>query len=89
MYIILDGDLMTDKETAHEYLKETLNAPEHYGDNLDALWDIVSSYSKPINIKLINKEKLIENLGYYGSHLILIFQDVMEENTNINFILED
>lgn len=89
MDIILDGSLMQNKEMAHEYLKEMLKAPEYYGNNLDSLWDILTSYSRPISIKLINKEKLIDYLSYYGTHLILVFEDAMDENPNIMFVLED
>lgn len=89
MEIILDGNLMQNKEMTHEYLKEMLKAPDYYGSNLDSLWDMLTTYSEPISIKLINKEKLIDYLEYYGVHLILVFEDAMDENQNITFVSED
>lgn len=89
MRILLDGDLMKTKEEAHEYIGQLLKVPDHYGHNLDALWDLVSTISSPIEIRLINKEKLIDYLGYYGEHLILVFEDAMDENKNIIFTSED
>ena len=40
--IILDGNVLSDAAAVHEYLMETLNFPEHYGKNLDALYDCLT-----------------------------------------------
>ena len=37
--IILDGNILASQEKAHIYLKEKLELPEYYGENLDALYD--------------------------------------------------
>lgn len=83
--VILDGSSMKNREMLHIYLKERLKTPEYYGENLDALWDILSTYSEPIEIELKNEENLIENLGSYGQSIIRVFKDAEEENKNINF----
>ncbi len=86
--VVLDGQMMKDKAVAHEYIKEMLDFPSYYGRNLDALWDLLSCYSNPLEIHLINKEKLEGYLGYYGSYLIQVFIDAGEENENISFSFE-
>lgn len=83
--ITLNGKKMDTKEKAHLYIKRKLNTPEYYGKNLDALWDVLSSYNEPIIISLKNKDKLIENLGDYGESIIGVFQDAEKENDNISF----
>ncbi len=83
--IILDGREMISKEEAHLHIKERLQSPEYHGNNLDALWDVISSYSESIEISLRNKEELIENLGRYGNSLIQVFQDAQKENYNVKF----
>lgn len=83
--VILDGSSMKNREMVHIYLKQRLKTPEYHGENLDALWDVLSSYSEPIEIELKNEEKLIENLGNYGQSLIRVFKDAGEKNENINF----
>ena len=83
--IELNGENMKTRQGTHKYLKEKLKLPEYYGENLDALWDILSTYSKSIKISLINKNELIKNLEDYGYALISVFQDIEEENTNIKF----
>lgn len=87
--IIIDGRSMGTKEMAHLHLKWALKAPKYYGKNLDALWDILSTYDKAVNISLINKEYLIADLGDYGQSLIEVFIDAEKENENISFQVEN
>ena len=86
--IILDGKKMTNREEGHNYLKEMFDFPDYYGKNLDALWDILTSMSEPIAIKLVNKNSLIENLGTYGENIVTVFLDATKSNPNITFIIE-
>nr|WP_300095618.1 barstar family protein [Sedimentibacter sp.] len=86
MEIILDGKLMTDKTAAHKYIKEQLDFPGYYGENLDALWDVLSTTSKSITIYLINEHEITERLGEYGKLLLGVFQDASFENDNLCFI---
>lgn len=83
--IILDGEKMTSVENTHQYLATKLDFPKYYGKNLDALWDILSTVSEPVLIKLVNREKLINYLGDYAASLISIFFEVAEENEKIHF----
>lgn len=87
--IILDGRYMKNKELTHLYLKEKLETYGYYGENLDALWDILSTYSYPVEIKLINEYRLIESLGDYGKSILEVFKDAQEENHNIKFTIID
>lgn len=83
--IILDGKKMTTRAMAHDYLKCLLTLPNYYGRNLDGLWDILSTYSEPITISLINGNALIESLGDYGQAIIDVFQDADKDNDTIHF----
>ena len=45
--------------SVHREIKEKLNLPEWYGENLDALWDaLVGIVKTPINIKIIFNPKI-------------------------------
>ena len=87
--VILDGKYMKNKKLVHLYIKFQLESNQYFGSNLDALWDVLSTYSEPIKIGLINKDKLIENMGDYGESIIKVFQDAEEENRNIEFEISD
>lgn len=81
----LNGKKMKTKEGCHLYIKKKLKNQEYHGNNLDALWDVLSSHSDPIEISLKNKDELIEHLGKYGESLIKVFEDVAKENNCVKF----
>jgi len=74
---------MTSKERAHEYLKDMLDFPEYYGNNLDALCDLLNEKTEPVEIRLINSLDMVKLLGTYGNSLLDVFKDVSIENENI------
>lgn len=80
---ILNGKRMTSKRAAHEYIKRKLEFPDYYGENLDALWDILTTISQPLVIVLLNSELIYSNLEDYGRALVGVFAEAMEENPNI------
>ncbi len=87
--LIIDGKNIHNKEIFYMYIRRQLDSCEYYGDNLDALWDVLSTYDKHITIRFINKELLIENLADYGQSIINVFQDGAEENHNISLEISD
>ena len=72
--IILDGGKMTDRAAAHEYIAEMMAFPEWYGNNLDALWDLLSEGVER-EIELINSAVMLNALGAYGCRLLQCFFD--------------
>lgn len=78
--IVLDGNKMKSRELAHRYIKQKLELPEYYGENLDALWDVLTTYDINTKIRLINTDGLLEHLGDYGESLITLFEDFKKEN---------
>ena len=87
--IRLNGAKMIDKATTHAYLKRKLNLPDYYGENLDALWDCLSTDFSKKKIIIHNPETIIENLGPYGRLIIKLFQEVVEENECIQVDIEN
>lgn len=55
MKYVLDASKMTDKAISHAYLKEVLNLPEYYGNNLDALHDCLEEMTD-VEIVVENEE---------------------------------
>ncbi len=81
----LDGKKMNSIEQAHKYISEKLQFPDYYGENLDALWDMLGEIFEPTVIELINAKDLKKNLGQDAESLIDVFLDAEEENENIEF----
>ena len=42
---ILDGDVLVDVSEVYRQFAATFDAPEHFGNNPDALWDLLTDYS--------------------------------------------
>lgn len=85
--IILDGCKMKSRNEAHKYIKDMFRFPDYYGENLDALWDLLSVYSNEISIYFINEENAKESLGEYADLMIGVFQEAASENDNIYFAI--
>ena len=76
--IILDGRLMV--ENPHEYIKEQLEFPDYYGNNLDALYDCLG--------EVYNKTIIIMHSSEVDEKIIATFSDAAEENPYLTLILD-
>ena len=61
-----------------------LQLPDYYGENLDALWDILSSWNEPLAIIIEKPTRFVEQLGGYGESVLQLLQDAEEENAMIS-----
>ena len=82
--VSLDAKKMVEKEKMHEYLAKKFDLPEHYGRNLDALFDCLCEINEPTLIKLKNKNALEAGLK---ESLTRLFYDVCAENELVKFEL--
>ena len=83
MNVILDGNLILDREMLHDVLAEELHLPEWYGRNLDALYDCLTDVREETMITLRNRDALEEHLGSYGHRLMRLLEDVTLDNPNV------
>lgn len=88
-YVLLDGSKMTSKETIHAYLASTMNFPDYYGTNLDALWDVLTTISEPVDITLINKQELMNHLNEYANALLALMHEASKVNEKVIFNIID
>lgn len=82
MHIILDGKQITNCDELHAFFKKTLNFPDYYGNNFDALNDILYEYLN-LSITIINSDILLNNL----KNNFFILLDILKDN-NINVLLK-
>lgn len=72
----------------HNEIREKLELPEWYGNNLDALWDMLTGFIEtPIEITVIYKpeNKAAENLKENVLKVIEIFKEASEEDEDLKF----
>ena len=70
----------------HNETREKLELPEWYGDNLDALWDMLTGFIEtPIEVTVIYKpeNKMAENLKESVLKVIETFKEASEEDEEI------
>lgn len=75
MQVIIDGRNITDKKMLHAYLKEQCKFPDYYGNNLDALYDVLTDRSEPLEIRVEHAAELKELLCGYGEAFIETLED--------------
>ncbi len=85
MLVVLDGRKMTDKQTLHACLKEQCRFPEYYGNNLDALYDVLTDREEPLEIHLEHADELKELLCGYGEAFIEALEDAAASGRNFTF----
>lgn len=59
--VTLNGDKITSVSDLHQTLKEQLELPDYYGENLDALWDCLTGW---VGMPLLIEWKNIEKAGF-------------------------
>ena len=77
--------------SVHKEIKEKLELPEWYGENLDALWDaLIGIAQTSIIVKIIFKPQTISSkkLTPYINEVINVFNEAVEKCNEINVIIE-
>lgn len=72
----------------HTEIKEKLELPEWYGNNLDALWDMLTGYIEtPINITVIFEPNTdsAKELEESVLKIVEIFKEAAQEDSGISF----
>ena len=55
--IELDFSKCTDRSEVHAYLKEQFGFPDYYGNNLDALFDVLGDIAEDLDIVFMEDEE--------------------------------
>ena len=79
MYTIDIRNINTKKEL-HEILREVLPLPDYYGNNLDALYDVLTEQGEPWDIEIVFMNETEERLGAYLLTMKRMCEAVEEEN---------
>ena len=82
----IQGKNMTERRAAHEELARALQFPEYYGCNLDALYDMLSTFEGTACLE--STAEMLNALQGYGVSLLKTVYDAMEANKRFVFIAE-
>ena len=86
--IVLDGAEMLTREAAHNYLARRLALPDHYGRNLDALYDCLTEIGEETLAVLYRREVMAAALGDCGEALLQTLRDAAGENPRLLFAVD-
>lgn len=78
--LILNGNNYESIEQLHKELKEKLELPDYYGENLNALWDCLTAWvDLPLTIEIHSIDSFKSKLGNDASEFIQLLEDAVEE----------
>ena len=89
--IVIDFSICKYPMDLHNQLSKKLELPEWYGNNLDALWDMLTGFIEtPISITVIFKPdtKAAENLKENVLKIIETFKEAAQDDDEIKFSYE-
>lgn len=79
----IDGSVMLTREAAHCELRRALDLPEYYGNNLDALWDMLTALSGSVALEHV--PDMLNALGAYGCRLLQTMYEAAGKNGRLQF----
>lgn len=86
MVIYINGNLVSKEIEFHEQLAHQLGITSYYGNNLDALWDLLSiSIERPLTLIWINSKKSKEFLGEDFEKIVQILERIKQQDISYNW----
>lgn len=73
--ITINGKELSSPKAIHASLKTAMPFPEHYGENLDALYDALTEISEPVCIAVENSADAKAFLGEYWLRFVEVVTD--------------
>lgn len=86
--VLLDGNEIKEAKDLHEKFRQSLDLPEYYGNNLDALYDVLSTNYDEIGIIAVNTDKLRDTLGERWDRFLGLLSRVAEENEGVKALID-
>jgi ribonuclease inhibitor len=89
MKVVIDGNQIVSQEELHKILKRELELPDYYGNNLDALYDCLTSWvDLPLTIEWNNFSESKNCLGDYANKVLETFKEAEEELDEFKFLIK-
>lgn len=78
--VTLDCRGFVPRSELHRAFADALSFPDHYGNNLDALHDCLTSLTEEVHLTLANWDDAENALGKYGAALKRVLTESAKEN---------
>lgn len=85
--IIIDGSAIFTSPDLHDALAKALSFPDHYGKNLDALYDCLTELGRDTHLQLRNWHHIEFHLKDYSGKAVYVFHCAQEENPHLHITL--
>ena len=82
----INGGEMTSPKQAHGVIAAAMGFPGYYGNNLDALWDMLTTANGTAIV--YNVSGMLNALGGYGCKMLAVFFEAAEKNPGFDFRTE-
>lgn len=87
--VMLEGKKLINEIAIHKILKDKLELPDYYGENLDALWDCLTGWvSLPLKIVWKDYEYIKRQLRGSTDELLQLFLEAKNEVEVLEFEVE-
>lgn len=83
-WVYLDGAKMHSRDSLHDHLKDAFDFPDYYGRNLDAAWDLLSTWQGVLWVYVSSTELL----DSYGLALLSLLKDLEKERGQMRLICD-
>ena len=87
-YVFLDGAKIFRADDLHRAFETALDLPEWYGNNLDALHDVLTEPGEDVRVIAVNTEELKDHLGRKWTGFLRLMEDLKEETARVRFLPE-
>ncbi len=85
--ITIDGHAVTSPTELHAALFREMHLPEHYGHNLDALYDVLTELREPVCIAVTASAAAKNALGEYWWRFLEVIADANGETGVLRLLL--
>ena len=83
--IVLDFRGIRSPLALHQYLKASLGLPEHYGHNMDALWDCLYCwYDEPVVLVLTHTEDIFKHIPQTAQTLTALLEELVRRDPAVS-----
>lgn len=89
MEFIIDLEGAGSEEEVQERIMESLPLPDYYGENLDALYDVLTEYGDGWHIIVRNTDDVDDDVRQYVDDMMGVFEDASAVVNDMTVEVED